>query len=76
MSVFSNLRYPISMPPTRAQLEALPRDLYNQWVHEVISGNTSDLTPELIAEVLGRSQNDDIRNVVERLRCLVYGLDE
>jgi hypothetical protein len=32
MTVFDVLRYPISSPPTVEELEALPEDLYYEWI--------------------------------------------
>jgi hypothetical protein len=31
MSIFDVIKYPISEPPTKEELEALPDDLYNYW---------------------------------------------
>lgn len=32
MSLFDIIKYPISVPPTPAELEALPTSIYNPWV--------------------------------------------
>lgn len=32
MSLFDVLRYPISYPPTKAELDALPTELYMKWI--------------------------------------------
>lgn len=32
MTIFDTLRYPISTPPTEAELAALPRSLYARWL--------------------------------------------
>ena len=78
MSLLSSLRYPISMPPTRAQLEALPHDVYTQWLTEMRCEYSGKNFPEpfLIAEVLHKCDQDSVRPMVERLQCIVYGLDE
>lgn len=33
MSLFSVLKYPISSPPQAEELQALPRDLFVQWIN-------------------------------------------
>lgn len=33
MSLFDVIRYPISDPPTPEELEALPGEIFNRWVH-------------------------------------------
>ena len=32
MTIFDTLRYPISNPPTKDELDALPTELYDQWI--------------------------------------------
>ena len=32
MTIFDVIRYPISDFPTEAELEALPKDLYDKWI--------------------------------------------
>ena len=76
MSIFSSLRYPISVPPTAAQLEALPHDVYNQWLDEVGILTHNNYSPDLMAYVLNRLSEEDARVFVERLQCIIYGLDE
>lgn len=77
MSLLSTIRYPISMPPTRAQLEALPYDIFIQWLEECGMGNRSQHpSPGLMAEVLHKCDADSVRPTIERLQCIIYGLDE
>ena len=75
MSVFMAIKYPISVPPTAAQLEALPHEVYTQWMTEISLGEVN-LPKALMANTLRRCAPADIRNAVERLQCIIYGLDE
>lgn len=76
MSIFSNLKYPVSRPPTAAQLEALPPQVYKQWINEVAIGSDSALTPAFTAGVLSRVDDEMMQRGIDRLECIVYSLDE
>ena len=43
MTIFDVIRYPISDFPTEAELEALPKDLYDKWIetHWTIRGDVT-----------------------------------
>lgn len=79
MSIFMAVKYPISLPPTAGQLEAIPHVIYQQWFDEIIDpdGQTSSrLTPQMMAKVMARCGTEDIQTAIDRLRCIIYCLDE
>lgn len=47
MSLFDVIKYPISNPPTKDELEALPNDLYKIWLLSV--GWAAYLSPIILA---------------------------
>jgi hypothetical protein len=51
MSLFDVLRYPISEPPTKEELEALPNDIWDKWV--AISQWPESASKTLIVEWYG-----------------------
>ena len=48
MTIFDTIKYPISDPPTKAELAALPEQLFRDWLKEM---NWSlHITPRIIAQ--------------------------
>jgi hypothetical protein len=77
MSVFMMIKYPISMPPTREELGALPHVIFKQWMSEIIGDELSErLSTDTVADIMKKTGIEDIRDSVDRLRCIIYCLDE
>ena len=77
MSLFSVLRYPISVPPAVAQLEALPHEVYAQWMNEIFGAQyDQQRTNKTIVVKIMKGNPDIASSAIERLQCIIYGLDE
>lgn len=78
------LKYPVSNPPSRHQLETLPRELYEEWSHRIgLGGSSIRLSPGLMATTLHnmhrRGGDYDLKAITdyyEKLQHLIYMLDE
>lgn len=83
MSILATLRYPISIPPTEAELAVLPNDIYHYWCSTTFMMN---FDPARIARAyellfkLNSLRTDGERALgiqnIQRLRTLIYNMDE
>jgi len=91
MSVLMTLKYPISTPPTREQLEAIPFDVLEAWLREVkynvggrpapITGDTPRDVSDALITTYEKQQHSEktieiLNNVVKALKDRIYALDE
>lgn len=79
MTIFNVIRYPISSPPTLAELEALPLDVYARWVRKTfhIGGIGKVSTPDQVHSLLSRVHSDDTEfweSYIEDLRTMISRL--
>jgi len=73
MTIFDTLRYPISIPPTVEELEALPWDLYIHWLEvEHKSSAIERATVHRILKEIFTEQPDSqvARNMLKSLTTL------
>lgn len=82
MTVFSNIKYPISCPPTAQQLESLPEHLYKLWLTHGV-GAKEYYSPATIAtalkQIYSKATPQDIVILdasCQRLRDAIFALDE
>lgn len=85
MTIFTSIKYPISCPPTREELSALPRGLVESWALNKLQMTVNDeytTNIDTIVQVLSiyYYQYPTHRHIVEDhlkyLRDEIYNLDE
>jgi hypothetical protein len=83
MSLFDVIKYPISFPPQRSQLQALPPELYNEWINKSTWQNVSSESrgdPQWVAEwmiaFLDTPCNKDILHDTDLLRKMIKEWDK
>jgi len=91
MSVLMTLKYPISTPPTREQLEAIPSEAFVTWVLEIgykVGGKLPSFTPntpkqvantfkEFYEKVKGCEKSTKaLDDHLQKLKDRIYNLDE
>jgi len=69
MSLFDVIRYPISNPPTKEELWALPPDLFNEWKKSVGWKNVRGVTPGYV-EAYYKEFNSDEAYKLDNIRLL------
>ena len=85
MSVLMTLKYPISTPPTREQLDALPQIVFDKWAIKLKFSSGDPLTPHTVFYVFNTLYNDgmfseknakQMRLFIKKLNEIIYNLDE
>ena len=75
MSLFDVIRYPISTPPSREELNALPRDLLAQWMSWVGFDHThEDSVGRVYRHYTRFSFTLPIHNELQMLRQMIRDL--
>jgi len=74
MTIFDVIRYPISIPPTEEELEALPRELFNKWTLKVNFSTGAD--PYSVVrwyefQLRYNEEEDECRHDIELLRKML-----
>ena len=70
MSLFDNIRYPISDIPTAEELNALPRSVYNEWLN-----GRPQYTPYQMSLIFAAYPEQGIRESL-RIRKLLLEYDD
>ena len=52
MTIFHTLKYPISDPPTKEELKALPNEVWEEWITHIIVHGDTKIEPGYVASVL------------------------
>ena len=75
MTIFDVIRYPISNPPTKEEFEALPADLYRNWL--LAAGWASVPPPRLLSLAFQLSVSGDFihSSDLEFLRKMIKEYD-
>ena len=86
MTIFDSIRYPISLPPTKEQLEALPQDIFEYWIDKHTAdwhrqGSDIRYSTDLVASWMNRlhcstSASDEIKTDTAALRKLILEWDQ
>jgi len=78
MSIFSNIKYPISHPPTEEELQAIPRRAYNTWANYVFQPhrNPSEYTMYLLMSTLLDNDPKQYKTNHDLLKDLIFQIDE
>lgn len=75
MTIFHSLKYPISDPPTREELQALPKEIFEEWCQHIIVHQANYvITVDFVASVLQTHLKNDFLYPFElqRLKRLIY----
>jgi hypothetical protein len=77
MSIFDTIRYPISCPPTEAELSALPENLYRKWGERFWPYSTSpDAVSAIMIGYMLNGTPDEKRKTIDHIENLRWRISE
>jgi hypothetical protein len=67
MNIFNAIKYPISSPPTKEQLEEIPEFLFKIWAKETLGIDDEKISPSDIALIMKLTYNNKSESLIEHL---------
>ena len=74
MTIFDVIRYPISIPPTEEELEAVPKIIFNKWRDDI--GLHSKFQPSDFVRWYNNGMDNVYVNEITQLKQMIADYDD